>query len=204
MIFRIVKTAVIVLVTSTMVAFTPVNATAPTRQEAANDSIKYPTMESNEYYDVKYERWLRRHPHERRGDKRMPLYSHSENKLWMDYRAVTNTRSPQYRILSQSRVGSDGILRCNGYICVALGQRYGHIGDKFSIKIGDHEVKAIMADAKKWKDTQGGNGWNDPYGNVLEIIVHDGSINSRCKAMGDMNHTDILHGRVNAIWKLKS
>lgn len=204
MTFHILKEVILILVTSMMVTFASVSATAPTRHKEANDEIKYPTIESSEYYDYNYAQWLQNHPHQRRGDKRMPLYSNSESKLWMDYRAVTDTRSKQYHILRNSEIGSDGILRYNGYICVALGQRYGRVGDKFSIKIHNHEVKAIMADAKRWEDTQGGNGWNDPYGNVLEIIVHDGSINSRSKAMGDMNYTDTLHGPVREIWKLAS
>lgn len=133
----------------------------------------------------------------------LPLYNITSQKLWMDYRAITDTSSPQYSIVNNAQVGTDGVLRYNGYICVALGQKYGNIGDKFLIQIGNKKVKCIFADQKKYSDTLNGEGWLDPYGNLLEIIVDANVINSDCRSMGDMNYTRALNGKVTAIWKIK-
>lgn len=134
--------------------------------------------------------------------KKLPLYNITSQKLWMDYRAITDTSSPQWSISRNGRVGNDGILRYNDYICIALGQEYGAVGDKFLIQIGEKKVKCILTDQKKYCDTLNGEGWLDPYGNLLEILVDSDIINSDCRQMGDMNYTPALNGEVTAIWKI--
>lgn len=131
----------------------------------------------------------------------LPVYSHSPCKLWMDYRTITNTDSIQWSLIQQAEVGADGILRIDGYVCVALGRNYGNLGDKFIFQIGDKKVKCIFTDMKADWDTLNNEGWLDPYGNVLEIIVDKYQISSTCRQMGDMNYSDALAGSVKNIWK---
>ena len=133
----------------------------------------------------------------------IPVYSDSSCKLWMDYRAITNTDSVQWQLLQKAVVGNDGILRIDGYVCVALGRSYGNLGDKFLFQIGNKRIKCIFTDMKANTDTLNGEGWLDPYGNILEIIVDEYTINDTCHSMGDMNYTETLEGPVKAIWKLK-
>ena len=132
----------------------------------------------------------------------LPLYNITSQKLWMDYRAITDTSSPQWAITRSGWGGDDGILRYGDYICIALGQSYGAVGDKFIIQIGDKKVKCIIADQKKYCDTLYGEGWLDPYGNLLEILVDVNYINNDCRVMGDMNYTPALSGEVTHIWKI--
>lgn len=134
----------------------------------------------------------------------MPVYSVTSRKPWMDYRAITDPYSPQWRITRNSVVGSDGLLRYKGYICVAMGQRYGKTGDRFIITIGGREVKCIIADSKRYQDTANGAGWTDKYGNILEVIVHSGIISSQCRSSGSMNYTSALNGSVTRIRKFAS
>ncbi len=131
----------------------------------------------------------------------LPLHNVSSQKLWMDYRAITDTASAQYTLLQNAYVGNDGIMRIGDYICVALGQKYGKVGDKFIIEIGKKKVKCIFTDAKGNSETLNGEGWLDMYGNLLEILVDSNTISYDCKVMGDMNHAPALNGLVTRIWK---
>ena len=133
----------------------------------------------------------------------IPIYSDSSCKLWMDYRAITNTDSVQWQLLQKAVIGDDGILRIDGYVCVALGRGYGNLGDKFLFQIGNKRIKCIFTDMKADTDTLNGEGWLDPYGNILEIIVDEYAINNTCRSMGDMNYTETLEGPIKAIWRLK-
>lgn len=133
--------------------------------------------------------------------KSIPVYSDSSCKLWMDYRAITNTDSVQWQLLQKAIVGNDGILRIDGYVCVALGRSYGNLGDKFIFQIGNKRIKCIFTDMKADFDTLNGEGWLDPYGNILEIIVDEYQINSASRSMGDMNYTDSLSGKIIHIWR---
>ena len=131
----------------------------------------------------------------------VPVHSTSSMKLWMDYRAITNTESTQWRLIQKAQIGNDGILRIDGYICVALGRNYGQLGDRFIFLIGNKKVRCIFTDIKADSDTLNGEGWLDPYGNILEIVVDKNKINNTCRQMGDMNYTDSLSGHVTKIWR---
>ena len=131
----------------------------------------------------------------------IPVYSDSSCKLWMDYRAITNIDSVQWQLLQKAVVGDDGVLRIDGYVCVALGRSYGNLGDKFIFQIGNKRIKCIFTDMKADFDTLNGEGWLDPYGNILEIIVDEYQINSVSRSMGDMNYTDSLSGKIIHIWR---
>lgn len=173
-----------------------VSAYAPThRKNETNTSLQRTSTEMRCRIN---QRKAKRHP--KLVD--MPVYSVTSRKPWMDYRAITDPYSSQWRITRNSTVGYDGLLRYKGYICVAMGQRYGRSGDRFIITIGGKDVKCIIADSKRYQDTAGGAGWTDKYGNVLEVIVHSGVISSQCRAHGSMDYTDALHGRVTRIRKL--
>ena len=76
----------------------------------------------------------------------------------MDYKKITNKSSSQYKIIQTLDKSSDGLLRDKeGYIAVALGSKYGDIGDKFIVKLSTgKEVKVIKADEKSDKDTING------------------------------------------------
>ena len=133
----------------------------------------------------------------------MPVYSNSSVKRYMDYMTISDPNSLQWRITRQEAVcNSDGVLETkDGYICVALGQKYGKVGDKFLITIGGKNVKCIMADAKAYCDTKDGEGWLDPYGDILEIVVNGLFINQSCRAMGNMDYCNNLSGPITRILK---
>lgn len=131
----------------------------------------------------------------------LPVMSDSSVKPYMDYRTITDYTSPQYQIVSQAIHETDGTLTVDGYTCVALGQQYGEVGDRFIVTIGGKEYKLIMADAKRYCDTAGGAGWCGVNGHVIEMVVDSWMLPGECKTMGDCN--SIIPGSVEKVERLE-
>ena len=91
----------------------------------------------------------------------------------MDYRSVTNPDSAQYQLIysDEITVGEDGLLHSGEYIGVALGTRYGNVGDKFIITLADgKQFKAIKLDVKS--DAHTANGCHHlSDGSVVEFVI---------------------------------
>ena len=92
----------------------------------------------------------------------------------MDYRTITNTTSQQYQLIHSDSivVGNDGLLYSGEYIGVALGSKFGKIGDKFLITLNTGEqFKAIKVDEKSDSHTVDGcHHSND--GSVVEFVIN--------------------------------
>ena len=92
----------------------------------------------------------------------------------MDYRTITNTTSQQYQLIHSDSivVGNDGLLYSGEYIGVALGSKFGTIGDKFLITLNTGEqFKAIKVDEKSDSHTVDGcHHSND--GSVVEFVIN--------------------------------
>lgn len=131
----------------------------------------------------------------------LPVMSDSPVKPYMDYRTITDYSSPQYRIVSQAIHEADGRLTVDGYTCVALGQQYGEVGDRFIVTIGGKEYKLIMADAKRYCDTAGGAGWCGVNGHVIEMVVDSGMLPNECRVMGDCN--PLMEGSVEKVERVE-
>lgn len=131
--------------------------------------------------------------------------SKSPVKRYMDYTAVTDTGSDQYNLLQKGVIGSDGIVRVDGYVCAALGSGYGQIGDKFTFVLEKngrrHSVKVIMADQKQDKHTAGGNGLTDKDGNIMELIVCTGQLPEAARTSGDCDKIEAVCGEIVKIIK---
>lgn len=132
----------------------------------------------------------------------MPVKSDSKVKPYMSYTAVTNTDSEQYKLLSCANHESDGTLTVDGYTCVALGQKYGQVGDKFIFTVGGKDYKLIIGDMKAPCDTRNGSGWVGPDGHVIEMIVDYDYLSSNCRILGDCD--ELMPGKVSKIKKLKN
>ena len=131
----------------------------------------------------------------------LPVMSDSPVKPYMDYRTITDTASPQYAITRQAVHEADGRLTVDGYTCVALGQQYGEVGDRFILTVGGEEYKVIMADAKRYCDTAGGAGWTGTNGHVVEMVVDSGMLPSECRALGDCD--SLMPGSIQEVKRLE-
>ena len=133
----------------------------------------------------------------------------SRVKPYMDFRCVTSPESEQWNLLHSENCVSNGngLMRVDGYYCVAMGQNFGSIGDHFIAVLekdnGErYEVGLIMADAKQMCHTQNCEGWVGVNGHVFEMVVDTELLNPTAKVMGDCNYVPELEGKVVEIRKL--
>ena len=133
----------------------------------------------------------------------------SRVKPYMDFRCVTSPESEQWKLLHSENCVSvgNGLMCVDGYYCVAMGQNFGSVGDRFIAVLekdnGErYEVGLIMADAKQMCHTRNNEGWVGVNGHVFEMVVDTGLLNPSAKVMGDCNYVPELEGRVVEIRKL--
>ena len=133
----------------------------------------------------------------------------SRVKPYMDFRCVTSPESEQWKLLHSENCVSNGngLMSVDGYYCVAMGQNFGSIGDRFVAVLekdnGEkYEVGLIMADAKQMCHTRNCEGWVGVNGHVFEMVVDTDALNPYAKVMGDCNYVPELEGRVVEIRKL--
>ena len=133
----------------------------------------------------------------------------SRVKPYMDFRCVTSPESEQWKLLHSENCVSNGngLMSVDGYYCVAMGQNFGSIGDRFIAVLeknnGErYEVGLIMADAKQMCHTRNCEGWVGVNGHVFEMVVDTELLNPSAKVMGDCNYVPELEGRVVEIRKL--
>ena len=133
----------------------------------------------------------------------------SRVKPYMDFRCVTSPESEQWKLLHSENCVSvgNGLMSVDGYYCVAMGQNFGSIGDRFIAVLekdnGErYEVGLIMADAKQMCHTQNCEGWVGVNGHVFEMVVDTDVLNPTARVMGDCNYVPELEGKVVEIRKL--
>lgn len=133
----------------------------------------------------------------------------SRVKPYMDFRCVTSSESEQWKLLHSENCVSvgNGLMSVDGYYCVAMGQNFGSIGDRFIAVLekdnGErYEVGLIMADAKQMCHTRNCEGWVGVNGHVFEMVVDANVLNPTAKVMGDCNYVPELEGKVVEIRKL--
>lgn len=119
----------------------------------------------------------------------------------MDYRTITDATSRQYQLIYSDSitVGDDGLLYNGEYIGVALGSKFGEIGDKFLITLnGGKQFKAIKVDEKDDSHTiDSCHHAND--GSVVEFVINvDLAQQSYPLAitMGNFDYIDKFNGTV--------
>lgn len=123
----------------------------------------------------------------------------------MDYKAITNTNSAQYKLIhsNQIQIGSDGLLYDKyGFVGVAIGSAHGNIGDRFIVHLDNGKTfKAIKLDARA--DIHTTNGCNHINGgSVIEFVI-DTNLASQSYpnsiTMGNFNYEDKFNGAVTSI-----
>lgn len=120
--------------------------------------------------------------------------SKSTFKSWMDYRAITNTSSNQYKLQIAAQTGKYGIRTLDDYYLVAMGGYYGPVGKKYSITFEDGQViKVMIGDIKH----EGCVSSND--GSMLEFIVDSFAMDPLIRKLGNFDH--IFNGKIIEIQK---
>ena len=137
------------------------------------------------------------------------MYKDNYFKSYMDYRAITDKNSYQYKLIHSEKISicSDGLLRDkNGFIAVALGSYYStKIGERFIITFENgNKIKVITCDAKADKDTiNGANHKTD--GSMIEMIIDVSKAKKYYPMgikMGDFNYEEGFQGNIIKIVKV--
>lgn len=132
---------------------------------------------------------------------------HTEFKSFMDYKAITNVNSAQYKLIYSDDiiVGEDGLLYSGEYIGCAFGSRYGKIGDKFIITLDTGvKFKAIKLDEKSDKHTYD-RCHHLSDGSMIEFVIDTNRIQKsypRVLLTGNFNEIDAFKGEVVRVQKV--
>lgn len=137
----------------------------------------------------------------------------SSFKTWMDYRAITNRDSAQYKYIQRWGWPDDnGFMRCGGerdlgitddYYLIALGSYYGtEIGTKYKITTDTGSVfYGALADCKADCDTDSKHRYS--YNNdVVEFIVDSRCLDKTVKLFGSANVYMPLNGKIASIERI--
>lgn len=94
-------------------------------------------------------------------------------KTYMDYRAITDTSSNQWKLLQTMTIGYDGMIRdADGYIAAALGSAFGPIGSRYVFTLEEgKELPIIKADQKQDRHTCENNIFGLNNWDIIEFIV---------------------------------
>ena len=100
----------------------------------------------------------------------------SANKTFMDYRAVTNVYSDQYKFLNSDKAYTDpdtGLRMHDGRICIAVGTFYANkIGTKINLVMSNGSVvECVLGDVKSDAHTDETHRYQAQDGSVAEMIV---------------------------------
>lgn len=127
-----------------------------------------------------------------------------EFKCYMDYRAITDTSSPQYAIQLEAWTDDDGLRRIDGCYCVALGSAYGtEIGARYAITLSSGRTFiAVLGDQKADAHTIDGH-TRDRSGAVVEFIVDADRLPQAVRHSGSIGSIDGFDGTVEKIQLLK-
>ena len=121
-------------------------------------------------------------------------------KTWMDYRAITDTSSPQWRLQQDAYTDENGLRKVGDYYCVAFGTGISNgIGSKFKVTFDNgNEILVIVADHKADRHTDKTNTYmniNDKA-NIMEFIVDSNKLDNTAKVMGDVNYISDFEGQI--------
>lgn len=123
-------------------------------------------------------------------------------KCYEDYRCITDTTSPQWRIQQKAWTDDNGLRRYEDRYCIALGSAFGtDIGDNYIIELETGaQFRCILADQKADCDTNAEH-TADMNGAVIEFIVDTPMLNESVKQMGDVSYIAGMKGNVKRIYK---
>lgn len=135
------------------------------------------------------------------------MCSDSSVKTYMDYRAITNKSSNQYKyIQAHMTVGADGFLYDeDGSIGVALGSHFGSIGSKWEIVLDTGiTFKAVKIDEKADRHVYNGC-QHKQDGSVIEFVIDSRKFEKASNDyvwQGNFNNNPDFKGKISAMYKV--
>lgn len=125
-------------------------------------------------------------------------------KSFMDYRAITDVSSKQWKMQESASTDEDGLRKIDKYYCVAVGSGIAQLGSKLRVTLSDSKTfYAIVSDQKADIHTDDTNKYRPTSngGNIVEFIVETESLPSIVIQMGDVSYVpnDKFYGEITKI-----
>lgn len=122
-------------------------------------------------------------------------------KSYMDYRAITNKKSPQYKLQNACWTDDNGLRRYGDDYVIAVGTYYAdHVGDRLEITLDSgEEFTAIVGDFKAdshTDDTHRYTKMSNGNKNVIEFVVDTKQLPKKARQMGDISYIQGFEGDV--------
>ena len=122
-------------------------------------------------------------------------------KSFMDYRAITDVSSKQWKMQERASTDEDGLRKIDKYYCVAVGSGIAQLGSKLRVTLSDNKTfYAIVSDQKADIHTDDTNKYRPTSdgGNIVEFIVETESLPSIVLQMGDVSYVpnDKFYGEI--------
>jgi hypothetical protein len=134
-------------------------------------------------------------------------------KTYMSWRAITNTRSAQYKLQQEAWTDENGLRKVGDDYCIAVGTFYSRtVGERFKITLSSGtEFTAIVGDIKADRCTDSKNMYTPVYNergkiisaNVIEFIVDTSSLPREVRRAGTVGALDGFAGNIKTIEKIK-
>lgn len=121
-------------------------------------------------------------------------------KTFMDYRAITDESSKQYALQQLAVTDNHGFRKFQDKYIVAVGTHYAkEVGKELIVTIGDaYEIKVVVGDIKRNKDTDVLNQYATLSGNIIEFIVDEDKLTNKVLRTGDVSSLG-LYGPITKI-----
>jgi len=125
--------------------------------------------------------------------KTVEICSANTFKSWMDYNAITDETSDQWKLQQDAVTDKNyGFRMIDGYILVAMGAEYGPVGTKYLIEFEDGKViNAMIGDIKHEGCTSSADG------SMIEFIVDQDVLPVSIMKSGNFN--DLFNGSITEI-----
>lgn len=112
----------------------------------------------------------------------------SSFKSYMDYRCITSKGSAAYQLQQKAVTDENGLRKIDDYYCVAMGTRYGKVGDTLYIETDEGASwKVILADIKSDKHTDSTHSYTLSNGCMMEFIVDTPAMPRNIRSSGTVN-----------------
>lgn len=125
-------------------------------------------------------------------------------KSYMDYRAITNKKSPQYKLQNDCWTDENGLRRCGDDYVIAVGSYYAdYVGERLDIILASGETfTAVVGDFKAdshTDDTHRYTAMSNGGKNVIEFVVDVSSLDAKARRMGDISYINGFDGDIESI-----
>lgn len=136
------------------------------------------------------------------GDFSISPYA-SDFKSYMDYRAITNTSSTQYKMQQEAYTDENGLRKIGEHFCVAMGTYYGNLGDILYVETDKGASwTVILSDVKSDAHTDSTHRYTVSNHCMMEFIIDTRAMSTSVKRSGTINSLG-FQGKICYIEKIR-